>query len=91
MIQSYNDTVYAIKTDPLVGTILPEVINMEEVNSILDGVRKVSEVVDIVIGFYKGPEVTPMFHILLMEFKEVVDKEPFIGEIKKNWIKMPYT
>ena len=66
------------------------IINNLELDKIVFGIRKVSEVVYILYDFYKGPELTPMLDKLIKEIREVMDQELFIGEVKKNTIVKPY-
>jgi hypothetical protein len=63
----YNDTVNALKTDPLIDMALPMMINNKQLNEIVSGVRKVSDVVNILYDFYKGPELSPMMSKIIKE------------------------
>ena len=90
LIQNYNDTVMAIKTDPLIDFILPEVLDQNLFTDTIIGLKKVSTVIKILHELYKEEE-TPMIHKLVLEIREVLAKKLFMGEIYKNTIVMPYT
>lgn len=86
MIQDLNDTINDLKTDPLVALALPMEINNLELDKIVMGIRKVSDVVRILYDFYKGPELSPMMSKIVTEIREVMDMGIFTGEVKKNII-----
>ena len=65
-------------------------INNLELDKIVMGVRKVSDVVNILYNLYLGPELTPMMEKLIEEVREVMDLGIFTGEVKKNIIVKPY-
>ena len=79
LIHFYLDTVTEIKTDPLVSLALPMEIDNFELDSIVMGLRKVSEVVNILYDFYKGPEVTPAMGKLVREVRDVMNLGIKIG------------
>jgi hypothetical protein len=65
---------------------LPMMINNKELYEIVSGVRKVSEVANILYDYYKGPELSPMMSKIVIEVMEVMDLRLFMGEVKKNLI-----
>ena len=70
----------------MIAVALPMTIDNEELDTIVDGIRKVSSVVNILYDFYKGPELSPMMSKLVAEIRKVMDLGIFIGEVKKNTI-----
>ena len=86
MIHSYLDTVSEIKTDPLVSIALPMEIDNFKLDAIVMGLRKVSEVANILYDFYKGPEVTPAMGKLVREVRQVMNLGILIGQVKENVI-----
>ena len=79
MIHSYLDTVSEIKTDPLVSFALPMEIDNFQLDAIVMGLRKVSEVANILYDFYKGPEATPAMGKLVREVRDVMNLDIQIG------------
>jgi hypothetical protein len=65
---------------------LKMMINNRDLNEIVGGVRKVSDVVNILYDFYKGPELSPMMSKIVMEVRDVMDLDLLTGEVKKNLI-----
>ena len=61
-------------------------ISNTELDKIVMGIRKVSDVVNIVYDFYNSPEESPMTGKIIAEIREVMDMGIFIGEVKKNTI-----
>ena len=79
-----------ILEDPIIGEALPMEINNDELDEIVDGIRKASRVVEILYHFYKGPEDTPMMAKIVQDIRTAVDIATYIGEVKKNTINKPF-